>query len=136
MVLPTLLHGFRNKTCSTHISSISRDEKGQLPIHIAASKGVRGNVELLLRDDPDFVNKVNNLNQSPLLLAAKNGFSDVVSYLLSKDVDYELKDESGLTAFDWAVREKLPGVVEVFLEKNIWKEVIRMKLSLFTRNCI
>ena len=112
---------FHNQTRS---SCISRDADGQLPVHIAASKGLRCNVVHLLRDDPDFVNKVNNLNQSLLLLATKNGFCDVVSYLLSKNADHELKDKSGLTAFDWAVKRSLPEVVKVFLGKNIWKEVL------------
>lgn len=62
-------------------------------------------------------------------MAAKNGFSDVVSYLLSKNADYAVKDKLGLTAFDWAVKRILPDVVKVFLEKNIWKEVIRIKYS-------
>ena len=104
--------------------SFFRDKNGQLPIHIAASKGVRSNVELLLRDDPDFIDKVNNFNQSPLILAAKNGFSEVVSYLLSKNADYALMDKAGLKAFDWAVKRTIPDVVEVFLEKNVWREVI------------
>ena len=130
LVFPTLFVLERKRTLR-HSSSIFSDANGQLPIHIAATKGLRCNVELLLRDDPDFVNKINNFDQSLILLAAKNGFSDVVSYLLSKNADYALKDKSGLTAFDWAVKRILPNVVKVFLEKSIWKEVIRIKCNIY-----
>ncbi len=108
-----------------------RDTNDQLPIHIAAGKGLRNTVELLLREDPDAVDAVDNHGQSPLLVAAKNGFPNVVSYLLAKNAHYGLKDKLGLTAFDWAVRRTFPDVVQVFLEIDEWKEVNRMNIGLF-----
>ena len=101
----------------------SRDANDQLPIHIATSKGIRNNIELLLREDPDVVDEVDNSDQSPILLAAKNGFPNVVSYLLAKNANYKMKDKYGLTAFDWAVKRSLPDVVQVFLNMDGWKEV-------------
>ena len=95
----------------------------QLPIHIAASKGLRNTVEVLLGEDPDVIDAVDNSDQSPLMLASKHGFFDVVSFLLGKNADYSLKDKLGFTAFDWAVKRTLPDVVEVFLERDDWKEV-------------
>ena len=38
----------------------SRDANDQIPIHIATSKGIRNNIELLLREDPDVVDEVDN----------------------------------------------------------------------------
>jgi ankyrin repeat protein len=95
----------------------------QLPMHIAASKGHRNSVEILLRESPDVIDAVDNSDQSPLVLASKHGFFDVVSFLLGKNADYSLKDKVGFTAFDWAVKRTFPDVVEVFLERDDWKEV-------------
>ena len=77
----------------------------------------------MLREDPDVVDAVDNHGQSPLLLAAKNGFPNVVSHLLAKNAHHGLKDKFGLTEFDWAVKRTFPDVVQVFLEIDEWKEV-------------
>ena len=77
----------------------------------------------MLREDPDVVDAVDNADQSPLLLASKHGFFNVASFLLLKNADYKLKDKFGFTAFDWARGRSLPDVVQVFLERNEWKEV-------------
>ncbi|CAB3999948.1 transient receptor potential cation channel subfamily A member 1-like isoform X1, partial [Paramuricea clavata] len=98
------------------------DENGQLPLHIAASKGLKNNVSLLLRENPDFVDVLDKSSRSPLLLASQNNFPTVVSYLLSKNADYEIQDKLGLTAFDWAVSSNFPAVVQVCLDTNVWKE--------------
>ena len=95
----------------------------RLPIHIAAAKGLRNTIELLLREDPDVVDAVDNNGQSPLFVAAKNGFPNVVSYLLAKNANHGLKDKFGFAALDWAVKRKFPDVAQVFLEIDEWKEV-------------
>jgi ankyrin repeat protein len=100
-----------------------RDANDKLALHIAASKGLKSNVVLLLRESPDFIDIIDNSYRSPLLLAAQNNFPTVVSYLLSKNADYEIPDKLGLTAFDWAVSSKFSRVVEVFLDTNDWKKV-------------
>ena len=101
----------------------------QLPIHIAAIKGLQNNVELLLQCDPNVVDVLDNSDQSPLLLAAKNGFPNVVSDLLAKNANYMLKDKDALTAFDWSLRHTLPKVVEVFLNTDEWKKVNKVTLN-------
>ena len=108
----------------TQLSCCSyRDANGQLALHIAASKGLKNNVALLLRENPDFVDVLDKSSRSSLLLAAQNNFPTVVSYLLSKNADYEIQDKVGLTAFDWAVSSNFPAVVQVSLDTNVWKEV-------------
>ena len=121
-----------SKGCAT----TEMDANDQLPIHIAASKGLRNTVELLLREDPDIVDAVDNADQSPLLLASKHGFSNVASFLLLKNADYKLKDNVGLTAFDWAVRRSLPDVVQVFLERNEWREIVNNTSSNDPEGCL
>ncbi|XP_028403676.1 transient receptor potential cation channel subfamily A member 1-like isoform X2 [Dendronephthya gigantea] len=105
-------------------NTTSRDANGQLPIHIAASKGLRDNIEHLLQEDPALVDATNKMAETPLMLAVKNDFPIIVSYLLIKEADYKKKDKNGLTAFDIAVRRTLPDVVGSFLDWNGWKEVV------------
>ena len=100
-----------------------RDSNCQLPLHIAASHGLKCNVALLLRENPEHVNVVDCSGRSALLLASQNNFPAMVTYLLSQDADYEVKDKFGLTAFDWAVNSNSPEVVQVFLGTKFWKEV-------------
>ena len=106
----------------------SRDANGQLPIHIAAKEGLLNNVQLLIDVSPVCIDCRDNKEQTPLILAAKNGFPHVVSHLLSKEANYAAKDTYDCTAFDWAVKRKAAGVVEVFLGKDYWKEVRPVKV--------
>ena len=106
---------------------LHRDCKGQLPIHAATSRGLLNIVQLLLKDNSICIDCIDNMRQTPLLLAAKNGSSQVVTYLLSKQADYTLKDRYNLSAFDWAVNNKQTEVIEVFLSKDYWKKVKHLK---------
>lgn len=100
-----------------------RDSSDQLPLHIAASRGFKNNVALLLRENPEHINIVDCSGRSALLLAAQKNFPAMVSYLLSKNADHEVKDQLGLTAFDWALSNNSPGVIGAFLGTKFWKEV-------------
>lgn len=82
------------------------------------------------------VDASNNIGESPLMLAAKNDFPNVVLYLLLKEADYQQKDKNGLTAFDWAVRRALPAVARVFLDWHGWKEVTRDSCKRCFRACL
>ena len=105
-----------------------RDINGHLALHVASSKGLKKNVTLLLRENPDYIDIKDNLGRTPLLLAAQNHFPTVVSYLLSENANYEIQDESGQTAFDYAISRKSEEVVKVFLGTKDWKEVNRLRL--------
>lgn len=112
---------------------LRRDTKGKLPIHAAASRGLLNVVQLLLKDNSICIDCIDNIRQTPLLLAAKNGSSQVVTYLLSKQADYTLKDCHNLSAFDWAVNNQLTEVIEVFLSKDYWKKVKHFKKDLIQK---
>ena len=112
---------------------LRRDTKGKLPIHAAASRGLLNVVQLLLKDNSICIDCIDNIRQTPLLLAAKNGCSQVVTYLLSKQADYTLKDYYNLSAFDWAVNNKQTEVIEVFLSKDYWKKVKHFKKDLIQK---
>ena len=58
--------------------------------------------QLLARDDVD-LNSKDNSGQTPLLLAASNGYESVVSLLLARDdIDLDLKNDSGQTPLSLA----------------------------------
>ncbi|CAB3995209.1 transient receptor potential cation channel subfamily A member 1-like, partial [Paramuricea clavata] len=98
------------------------DANDQLALHIAASKGLKNNVTLLLRENPDFINVIDKSLRSSLLLSAQNNFPTTVAYLLSKNADCAIQDKLELTAFDWAISSDSPEVVQVFLDNKVWKE--------------
>lgn len=77
-----------------------------------------------MQDHPDSIDVVDYLGQTPLILAAKYGFPNVVSYLLGVKAKCDLKDKSHFTAFDWALQRNLPDVVQSFLNTSNWKKVI------------
>ena len=80
----------------------------------------------MLREGP-VIDAVDKSGQTPLMLAAKNGFPNLVSYLLSKKANWNMTDKDKRTAFDLAVLRTRPKVVQVFLDedndKEFWKEV-------------
>ncbi|XP_028403677.1 transient receptor potential cation channel subfamily A member 1-like isoform X3 [Dendronephthya gigantea] len=96
----------------------------KLPLHLAASQGLKSNVELLLRENPDFIDVTDNLHQSSLILAAQNNFPSVVSHLLSMGANHDIRDHNRLSAFDWAILNTSSEVVKVFLDTEVWKEVV------------
>ena len=93
-------------------------------------------VQLLIEDNPDCIDQFDFTNQTPLILAAKNGFENVVLYLLNEQADSTLKDTSGYSAFDWAVKNERPEVVEVFLYREDWKEVKHLEKKTFNQTKI
>ncbi|XP_028396650.1 serine/threonine-protein phosphatase 6 regulatory ankyrin repeat subunit B-like [Dendronephthya gigantea] len=100
------------------------DANNQMALHIAASKGLKKNVALLLQENPDSINIADNSSRTSLLLAAQNNFPNLVSYLLSLNADYEIPDKFGLSAFDWAISSNSSEVVHVFLKAEVWKKIV------------
>ncbi|XP_028398166.1 transient receptor potential cation channel subfamily A member 1-like isoform X2 [Dendronephthya gigantea] len=100
------------------------DANNQMALHIAASKGLKKNVALLLQENPDSINIADNSSRTSLLLAAQNNFPNLVSYLLSLNADYEIPDKFGLSAFDWAFSSNSSEVVHVFLKTEVWKKIV------------
>jgi ankyrin repeat protein len=56
----------------------------------------------LLLDHDAYIDAESPNKTTPLMMAARGGFRDIVEYLLAQDADLRLKNELGLTAVDFA----------------------------------
>ena len=79
----------------------SRDNSGNLPVHVAAQVGDNLIMEQLIKSNAG-INATNDANQAPLHLAAKNGHKEVFDILKRFDVD-DFKDDFGKTAEEYAL---------------------------------
>ncbi|MGB2866682.1 MAG: ankyrin repeat domain-containing protein [Sedimentisphaerales bacterium] len=75
----------------------SRDSEGQTPLHLAANRGHKEMVEVLIANGADIEARENRYSSTPLLNAAVRGRKEVVELLLSKGADIEGKNSDGLT---------------------------------------
>ncbi|MBA2709245.1 MAG: ankyrin repeat domain-containing protein [Tatlockia sp.] len=67
---------------------IARD--GSHYIHLAAKFGQLEIIKILLKKNPAYLEFKNRYNQTPLMIAAKEGLDEVVNYLLSEGADYSI----------------------------------------------
>ena len=79
----------------------SRDNSGNLPIHVAAQVGDSIIMGQLIKSNAT-INSKNYANQGPLHLAVINGHKEVFDILMSCDVD-NFRDNFGKTAEDYAL---------------------------------
>ena len=64
--------------------------------------------------------KPNRENQTPLHLACKNQYYSIVEYLISLNVDFNFRDNNGMTPFHYA----LLGKIELYIEPTEIKDFI------------
>jgi len=77
-------------------------------LHYAAAAGSLPIVRLLLDNDA-YIDAESPNKTTPLMMAARGGFRDVVEFLLTQGADLHIKNELGLTAADFArARGHLP----------------------------
>lgn len=79
----------------------SRDNSGNLPVHVAARVGDGHIMKQLIESNATIINATNHANQVPLHLAAKNGHKEVFDILKSFGAE-DLKDNDGNTPEDYA----------------------------------
>jgi len=113
------------------------DESGSTALMFAASGKNLPAVKLLVKKGAK-VNAIDtNEHWTPLMWAAAEGQTEIVSYLLKKGANPALKDVDGDTAESFATSKKHPEVVQVIQNhiKNRKKQTMRLteKTNLFGR---
>jgi serine/threonine-protein phosphatase 6 regulatory ankyrin repeat subunit B len=78
---------------------------GWTPLHLAAAKGQKEVVELLLTHNAH-VNAKDDSGETPLFHAVRFGNKDIVELLLDHGADVNAKDKDGATALDVAAKSK------------------------------
>ena len=74
-------------------------------IHIAAQFGKIEFLEYILNLDPSIdINMLSFDNETPLMLACRNGYKDIVPFLISKGADINFQDSYGNTACHIAIQ--------------------------------
>jgi len=101
------------------INAITREQFGhqRSMLHVAAAMGSLEATNILISHKAD-VNAKDKFRRTPLFLAARNGFADIVTKLQESGADIHMEDSSGSTALkhaisqkEWAIVKLLGGVV-------------------------
>jgi len=87
-------------------------------IHDAAKKGDIERVEALLAETPEQVNAKDENDETPLHLAVRRGYNEVIGLLLAQGADVNAKNEAGVTPLHTAVQEGYKEVVRLLVAKG------------------
>ncbi|MCU0640114.1 MAG: ankyrin repeat domain-containing protein [Candidatus Krumholzibacteria bacterium] len=99
-----------------------RSESGDLPLILAASRGQREIVELLLAAGADVEGK-NEAGQTALVFAAYVGQEEISGILIDHGAKLDFTDGRGNTPLHYAARMKHPGEVRLLLERGAGPDV-------------
>jgi ankyrin repeat protein len=94
----------------------SKNGLNDTPLHLAAIKGHKKVVELLLDHGADI--NSNDGSWMPLHLSVSNGHKDVAELLLARGADVNTKDDNGYTPLELAASCGRKGIVEWLLAKG------------------
>jgi len=78
------------------------NEEGRTPLSIAASKGNKDGLEILLKQPNIAINQMDKTNKTPLMYAAQDNQTQCVKLLLEHKPALEMKDTEGRTALSLA----------------------------------
>jgi cytohesin len=88
----------------------AKDEEGLTPLHLAAGRGHKKIVELLIAKDADVNAKLAVEGETPLHLAAWDGHKEIAELLIAKGADVNVRDKGsgrlvghGRTPIDLAI---------------------------------
>ncbi|KAM3268416.1 ankyrin repeat-containing protein ITN1 isoform X1 [Capsicum chacoense] len=96
-----------------------KNRSGFDPLHIAASQGHHGIVQLLLDHDTGLSKTFGPSNATPLITAASRGHIAVVNELLSKDCSLlEISRSNGKNALHLAARQGHVEIVKALLDRD------------------
>lgn len=100
-----------------HLSSGCQHHFSMSCIHSAALGGHYHVVEFILSNGCKSVNLRDEDDETPLHLASKMGFINIVNLLMDNGADQALKNKDGVTAAMWAMTESQVDVVELLLDR-------------------
>jgi len=84
---------------------------GWTALHYAAAVG-NGEIVSLLLDKSAYIDAESPNRTTPLMMAARAGRTDVVKLLIDAGADVKLKNDQGLTAYDFAVDNERTSTAE------------------------
>jgi ankyrin repeat protein len=70
-------------------------ESGNTPLHFSAGRGTQVSTVQILLDNGANIDARNDMGQTPLMLAAQYGFTDIIQLLLDKDAKVNLRAKPG-----------------------------------------
>lgn len=88
------------------------DSEGSSALHYACSWGDLRAVRLLVEAGAD-VNKLADMDETPLQIAVHSRFLDIIEFLLAHGAKKDQKDAFGYTPLGWAKQIKYSDVVEL-----------------------
>ncbi|MGE3954250.1 MAG: ankyrin repeat domain-containing protein [Parachlamydiales bacterium] len=94
------------------------DEEGRSPLSKAAFAGDLESVKRLIEEEGADVNLVNSGGFTALHLAAHQGHTEVLGYLLDKGADVKQKTEAGCSALHFAAGNGREEIVSTLLSKG------------------
>jgi ankyrin repeat protein len=97
---------------------LNPDDRGHTPLSLAAYRGHKAVVELLLRTKKVEVDSKDGEHRTPLLRAAHEGHDEVVKLLLKEGANMEAADVYGWTILHWASLSGRVEIVKLLLEKK------------------
>ncbi len=92
--------------------------KGMTPIIIAASKGFFNCVKVLLESEDTEVDSKDNNGTTSLMHACKNGYIDIVKYLILAGAGVDLVDNDGCNTLMYASYNNQLNIVEYLLQNG------------------
>jgi len=111
-----------------------KKQNGITALHLESQNGHLQNVQALLLKGAD----INGLavykfkkDYTPLIFAALNGYDQVVSELIQKGANVELKTQDGFNAILWAAKNNHENVVKVILDNYYDHEIAKLFLDSF-----
>ncbi|KAL2681114.1 hypothetical protein Neosp_008717 [[Neocosmospora] mangrovei] len=101
------------------------DGTGMTVLAWAAAKGQTGVIQILLEHDTVHTtnDKADEYGFTPLHVAARNGHTTTVEFLLGKGANPQAMDRHGRTPLSWAAGEGHPGVVSALLAQSLHMDV-------------